>query len=354
MDGARQVVAAVERRLGQDGAISFEELTELCLYGPEGGLYRRGCPPTGRQDGHYATCPRIDPALGEAIAQWLAEQRRERLGAPLRWHVIEVGGGDGSLAETVLDALPPTLRAGLTFTMVEASERALALQRERLGARVRWAATPAEALRRSRGAALLYSNELVDAFPAVVLERRSGSWAEVFVARGRDGRLVEELRPPGAWARDEAPLSVLDLGDVPEGSRAEAHPSYHRWLRSWLPAWREGAMLTVDYGASCVELYGRGGGGTLRAYYRSHRLEGSCEVLRRLGQQDLTCDVNFTDLAAWGVGLGLRTLGDWSQRELLERHGALRRGPERPGRRFVSDPLGAGSAFRALAQARSR
>jgi SAM-dependent MidA family methyltransferase len=77
------------------------------------------------------------------------------------------------------------------------------------------------------------------------------------------------------------------------------------------------------------------------------------EATRRLGQQDLTCDVNLTDLLAWGESLGLRTLGLWTQRELLERHGLLLSSPRRrDSLAFLADPDGAGGRFRALAQAR--
>ena len=348
MDGARAVVAAVRERLASRGSVPVEEVIELGLYHPSAGLYRIDCPARGRA-GHFTTCPRIDPAIGEAIAAWLVDEHELALGAPRRWHAIEVGGGDGALAQTVLGALPAKLRAGLTYHMVEQGPRAESLARERLGSKASWAASMSDALRRARGEALVFSNELVDAFPPVALERRRGRWLETHLAL-RGEQLVEVLCEPGPWATRDGPLSLLALEGVPERARAEAHPSYHRWLRSWAPLWARGAMLTIDYGGSCEELYGRGGGGTLRAYYKSQRVDGRDGLYERLGLQDLTCDVNFTDLVAWGEGLGFETIGLWTQRDFVLGRGAV---DPRPGLAFIASAGGAGFHYRVLAQRRA-
>jgi SAM-dependent MidA family methyltransferase len=349
MDGSPQVVEALRTRLAVAGAVSIEELMEVALYHPSAGLYRRGVPPRGSSGGHFTTCARIDPALGRAVAGWLVRAWRETLGAPRRWHAVEVGGGDGALAEAVLAALPRRLRWTLTYHLVEIGEAAVAAGRERLGRRVAWSTSVASALREARGEALVFSNELVDAFPAALLERGRGAWHEVWLTE-RGGRLVEELRPAREWLSEPGAYSVACL-DVPERSRAEVHRRYRDWLASWAPLLRRGAVLTIDYGDECAALHGRGGGGTLRAYFSNQRLDDRREVYHRLGLQDLTCDVNFTDLARWGEGHGWRTESLLTQREFLIEHGASPvGGSTEPGLEFVARPGGAGTAYRVLWQ----
>lgn len=350
MDGSGPVIEAIGARLDRHGAIAFEELMDLALYHDRGGLYRRRAPQRGRQ-GHFSTCAHLDPALGEAVARWIERGWGEGLGRPGRGHVIEVGGGDGSLAATVLDALPRRLRRRITYLMVERGEAALSLQRERLGGRVSWVSSMTRALRRCRGQALIFSNELVDAFPAVALERRDGRWLEVFLVRRGSG-LVEELRPPREPLPGEL-FSVAELTGLPDGVRAEVHRSYRRWLRSWAPLWRRGWLLTIDYGGECGELYGRGGGGTLRAYFSHIRLDDRSDLYHRLGLQDLTCDVNFTDLIRWGEHLGWSTGAYVTQRELLAQFVGLDQEGARPSLGFIADPHGAGGHFRALWQRRT-
>lgn len=348
MDGAGPVLAAIEEKLAQQGALSFEDLMELALYHPRGGLYRRSCPPRGRE-GHFSTCAHLDPALGRAVARWLELGWREALGSPRRWHAIEVGGGDGALAATVLDAIPRRLRSGLTYLMVEQGEGALALQRERLGSRVRWMPSMLQALRACRGRALIFSNELVDAFPAVALVRRGGRWLEVHFIK-RSGQLVEDLRPHPDWQPDVDLFSVNGLELPFEGARAEVHRSYWHWLRSWAGHWVRGALLTIDYGGECAELYGRGGGGTLRAYYAHMMFDDRTELTHRLGLQDLTCDVNFTDLQRWGGRLGWTTEAILTQREFLERFIDMSEEMSRASLAFIARTGGAGTHFRMLWQ----
>src|SRR5690606_20096595 len=66
----------------------------------------------------------------------------------------------------------------------------------------------------------------------------------------------------------------------------------------WLPSWKSGRMLTIDYGATAETLYHRRPRGTVRAYLLQQRLEGPA-IYENVGRQDLTADVNFTDLQNW-------------------------------------------------------
>lgn len=66
-------------------------------------------------------------------------------------------------------------------------------------------------------------------------------------------------------------------------------------------------MLTVDYGGVGGSQYHRKMAGSLRAFWRHQCLTGSA-VYSRFGEQDLTADVEFTDLETWGQKLGWKTL----------------------------------------------
>ena len=124
-----------------------------------------------------------------------------------------------------------------------------------------------EALEPSGGTALILSNELVDAFPCRVFEKRPDGWRELAL-RLDDGRIMEE------WVFRPLPESTVFLHPWPDGQRVEVQESLQVWLHGWLPAWRTGTMLTIDYGDTCPALYFRRPGGTLRAYAHHQRLEG--------------------------------------------------------------------------------
>ena len=103
---------------------------------------------------------------------------------------------------------------------------------------------------------------------------------------------------------------------APVGQRVERHDSYHSWIKAWAPHWKSGSMLTIDYGDVREMLYDRRPEGSLRAYWKHNRYTGR-DLYARFGKQDLTADVNFSDLIAWGEALDWKTLLYTSQREFM-------------------------------------
>ncbi|MCB1205300.1 MAG: SAM-dependent methyltransferase [Verrucomicrobiae bacterium] len=320
------------------GAMPFDEFMALALYDAEHGYYTTGIGEVGGREGDFATSATLSAGLGLGIAAWIREESaRHRWSGPVA--VIEVGGGNGALAAGILKSLGWWRRRSIRYHLVEVSPVLRGLQRKRLGRSVSWHDTVVEALDAAGGRALLFSNELVDAFPAKWLRFSEGSWREVWV-RLEGGNLSEEFRELSDGLVGEL-FSALALTDPPEGQRIEIHPSFRRWLRDLAPHWREGSMLTIDYGAdTAAEIYARRPGGTLRAYHRHERIEGG-GVYSRFGKQDLTCDVNFADLVRWGEELGWETVRLGSQGKFLERFGSARDA--------MADD-GPGTAFRVLEQ----
>ncbi len=339
----------------EGGSISIERFMQEALYHPELGYYARRVRAVGR-DGDFSTSATLHPALGQAIAAWARSHRAEIVhrGA---WHLIELGGGSGQLAAEILRAVPWWPKRGLRYHLVEISAGLRAAQRQRLskaGRNVRWHEGMRSALQAARGRALIFSNEFVDAFPCVQLERgtQAGSWREVRVC------WPEGATDPGETLADwPGPLPGFGPDDEPAvGQRVELHRSYLRWLEEAAAGWEAGRWLTIDYGDVLPGLYHRRPQGTLRAYCRHQRLT-ELEVYRRFGQQDLTADVNFADLQRWGSSLGWATESLSTQADFLRRWLPLRRLGQAgldPALAFLLDPAGAGGAFKVLEQKRLR
>jgi SAM-dependent MidA family methyltransferase len=312
--------------------VPVEEFMRRALHEPGHGYYPRRIRGIGRH-GDFTTAPMLGSSLARAIACWAARALRETGCRDL----IEIGPGEGRLAANVRRHLPWMLRRSTRFHLVETSPALAALQKSALGRHARWHGTPAAALAACNGRAVVFSNELVDAFPARCFEKQPGGWREIAVALDPDGTARESLLPPAAL-----PSSSVFDHDFPPGQRVEVHESCHRWLDGWLPLWKAGRMLTIDYGATVEKLYQRRPRGTLRAYLLHQRLEGLA-VFGNPGRQDITADVNFSDLAAWcaphAAGMELHTLG-----EFILRHADA----AEPADPQLLDPHGAGGAFMAL------
>lgn len=297
-----------------------EDYLDFCLHQPGFGYYARR-PRLGAR-GDFATAATLGDGLGQALVRWIERH------APARGPVamIEIGAGDGSLAHQIRQRLPRSLKRRLSLHLVDSSPVLRELQRQRLGRAVEQHEHPRAALARCGGAALIYSNELVDAFPPAVLQWNGRGWDEVGLAGRIDAGLLQLSEVPLACPVER--LEQLDSvalipaawpgGRPPEHQRIEIAARYRDWLLDWLPAWRRGRMLTIDYGDVFTRLYPRRPRGTLRGYFHHQRIEGP-QVWSRPGQQDLTFDVNFTDLHLWQRHAGLaesapQPLAAWASR----------------------------------------
>jgi SAM-dependent MidA family methyltransferase len=102
--GEMRVRSAVDQEIRalihKHGRITFAQFMQACLYSPHGGFYSaRGT----RISTHFGTSPTSHPVFGALIARQL-EQMWHLLGDPPVFHVIEVGSGDGALAQAIVQA----------------------------------------------------------------------------------------------------------------------------------------------------------------------------------------------------------------------------------------------------------
>lgn len=266
---------------------TFESFMARALHDPVRGYYARNIRGIGAR-GDFTTAPELSDIPAKAIATWAARALLET-GAR---HLIEIGPGLGTLSRRVFRNLPLRLRLRTTLHLVESSPALADRQRELLGKRTKHHTSIADALEACSGGAVIFSNELVDAFPVRLFRKTEIAWREVALDHS-SGHPAETLLP----AADLPPSSVFRM-DFPPGQFVEIHDSYRLWLESWLPLWKRGAMLTIDYGDTVERLYHRRPYGTLRAYLLHQRLEGAA-IYANPGLQDITADVNFTDLAEW-------------------------------------------------------
>jgi SAM-dependent MidA family methyltransferase len=268
--------------------ISFEQFMAKALHDPETGYYARRISGVGRT-GDFTTAPMLSDAPARAIAAWATRAMRE-IGCR---NLIEIGPGEGRLAAGVLKNLPWNLRWKTRVHLVETSAPLAERQRKLLGNRATWHRGMSGALAACGGNAVIFSNELVDAFPVRRFQKTTEGWQEIAVRFDEQHRAHESLLPPAPL-----PDSSGFLASHPPGQCVEVHDSYRRYLTEWLPLWKSGCMLTIDYGAAADSLYHRRPRGTVRAYLLQQRLEGPA-IYQNPGRQDLTADVNFTDLQNW-------------------------------------------------------
>ena len=319
--------------------VSLETYMEKALYHPEKGYYSSGQVGLGAK-GDFSTAATLCPLLSKAIfSAW--QQAQEELGCSLS--LIEVGGGEGSLAAGIKSQLGFWQRRKTPYFLIEKSPALQKIQKKRAGSFITHKNSLQEALQATEGRAFIFSNELVDAFsPRQFFLSPAGQWQELGLICSAK-RLLEAPRfcPP-----EELPHSTLFSLPFSSPQRIEVHESYQRWLQDWAPFWTTGRLLTLDYGQRAQKLYERAPFGSFRGYKNHHRLTAPA-LYSHSGFCDLTCDVNFSDLILWGQELGWQTHSLQSQGEFLS---PFCNHPPTEKEHFLCDQNGAGSAFQVLLQ----
>lgn len=332
--------------------MTFRDYMESVLYDPRSGYYaahRRV-----RQD--FFTAPEVHDCFGTVLADDFAS-RLERLraeGVPGPFCIVEMGAGDGRLAAAVLrrfHARHPESARSLEYVVVERASRFLGEALEALAAfpRVRGCADLEQV---PAAAGVFFSNELVDAFPFHLLEKRAGKVQEVLVAPSADGSGVrvgwsEPSRPELAEA-----ASRIEPG-MEEGQRHAVNLESGRWLRALAGKLKAGWVITIDYGRR----YREGSVVSPRVFYR-HRLE---DFPARPGREDITASVDFEGLIREGEAVELameeyqtmsRFLLDRGILGLLPEGSSVEAQLERVRIKNLFHPEGMGESFKVLVQRR--
>src|SRR5262249_27658360 len=317
----------IRNLIHKHGRITFAQFMQACLYSPQGGFYSsRGT----RISTHFGTSPTSHPVFGALLARQL-EQMWHLLGDPPVFHVLEVGAGDGALAQSIVQAcgrLAPRLAQALYYVAADYEPRWLPSPDHTFA----WDNGTGEGIAPSRRDALLavqrvktdglrafrnivgciLCNELIDNFPVHRFAIQGGRVKEVFVTLA-GGRLTEVLDEPSSPRLAER-LTSLGLA-LPEGYRGEVNLAVEDWTGQLAQALDRGFILTIDYGQLATDLYApQNNQGTLVCY---HRHVVSRDPYQHLGQQDITCQVDFTSLMQLGDRHGLATVGYTLQSQFL-------------------------------------
>lgn len=312
----------LRERIKRTGVLTFRDWMEAALYDPSEGYYRRRDLIRWGRAGDYRTSPERSPLFGATFARYFAGLH-ETLERPANWTIVEVGAGAGHFAEGVLTTLQlrfPRVFAATTYLIDDISESATAAAKERLaGFRERVDFLPLSNTPTIE-VGLIFSNELLDAFPVHRVTMRDGQLSEFYVTIAESGQFTWTLGPPST----PRILEYLDLaGAQPgEGQIVEINLGVEDWLTSTAARLSSGYVVTVDYGADGCELYGspKYSQGTLRGFRRHQFAE---DVLANLGEQDLTTTIDWSLVKKLGARLALETISFERQDRFLLGAGLL-------------------------------
>ena len=317
---ARTLEDRLRARIRSEGPITFYEWMKAALYDEHDGYYSTGKIRQGRT-GDYRTAPETSPLFAATLARYFSKLHTD-LKWPRAWTLFEAGAGNGELAHGILTQLRtkyPEIFAVTRYVLDEINPAARAQAAERLlefSDRISFQRLSEIAEPLSPG--IIFSNELIDAFPVHRIRVSGGKLRELCVGLHEEGF---------TWVECDVDTRVEDYvrrsGIEPaNGQIVEVNLKADEFISRAANSLARGYLITIDYGAHRKELWREPQRrmGTLRAFSRHHLVE---DVLAKPGQQDLTTTIDWTQVEEAGKRAGLQAIRFQRLDEFLSSEGLL-------------------------------
>lgn len=282
----------LRERIRREGPITFYEWMKVALYDPEQGYYCRADREKWGRAGDYRTSPERSLLFAATFARYFAGLYTA-LGSPREWTIVEVGAGGGHFAETVLQSFQdrfPQVFAATSYVCDELSADSRLRVKDRLTRFSDHIEFKKLADLTTLNPAIVFANELLDAFPVHRVVMSDDRLREFYVAVNEGGDfewLIGELSAPVTENFTQLDIQLRD------GQIAEVNPGIGKWIEFISSRLKRGYLVIVDYGSEAPGLYSASERpqGTLRAFH-AHQLTEN--ILGRVGEQDLTTSINWT------------------------------------------------------------
>ena len=294
--------------------ITFAEYMDLALYHPQYGYYNSDRLKIGAK-GDFFTSSSLGKDFGELLATQLV-QMWQILGQPADFVLVEMGAGEGFLANDILVYLEsqyPDFLANLEYLIIEKSEKLIYKQRHLwqkwLDKKVKISWKDWHLIEDNSLVGCCLGNELIDAFPVHQVVIKDGNLREIFVTvkDNQLGEIIASISTPELKSYFDLIGINLLCDSYPEGYRTQVNLAALDWLKEVAAKLKQGYLLTIDYGYPATKYYHpQRGQGTLKCYYQHCHHQ---DPYINLGYQDLTAHVDFTALERQGELCGLEKLG---------------------------------------------
>lgn len=341
---------ALNSQLRQNSPCWFLDFMQGALYSPQLGYYQNTRCKFGKS-GDFITAPTLSSAFAKTLSKGILPLLKS-IDSKQIW---ECGGGTGDLAADLLLILEEHISH---YFILELSASLMAEQKATLQKRcpqylnkVQWiSALP------SHFTGVIIANEVLDAMP--VHRFKIGENREILAQK------LEYQNNHWLPRWEKAPQEVIDAvqnieSDLPAplepGFESEWSPWVSPWVQEIAHALNQGFCLFIDYGVSRTERYHPYlNQGTLRSYHKHHLIENPFIYP---GLQDITCHVDFTQVALAASEAQLKVNGYCSQSAFLLSLGILNEPTdsllERQAIQQLISPIDMGEAFKVMLLSRA-
>ena len=293
--------------------ILFSEFMNLSLYHPDYGYYTNKPNIFGDQ-GDFITSPITSSMFGECISNEFINIIRS-LERP---SILELGGGDGSLAITIFKYLKKNKSLPDKYIILEISDNLINYQKERVKKEFpndynifKWV-TNLEDIKIN---GLVIANEFFDALPTERFRINNSKLETLYIESNNQSFNYIWDESSNDFANELSRAKNNHNIHFSDGYISELNLNNSKWIKAIDKCIESGVLFVIDYGYASKEyfLHDRSDG-TLVCM---HKHKSNFDPLSNIGNQDISSFVNFSHLKNLSLNTDLTVSGFLSQSSFL-------------------------------------
>ena len=293
--------------------ILFSEFMNLSLYHRDYGYYTNKSTIFGDQ-GDFITSPITSSIFGECISNEFINI----IGSQKISYILELGGGDGSLAISILKYLKKKKSLPTQYIILEISESLINYQQERIRKEFpndynifRWVSS----LEGIKINGLVIANEFFDALPTERFRVKDSKLETLYIESNNQSLDYRWDEASNDFANELLKAKNNHNIDFPDGYISELNLNNSKWINMIDKSMESGVLFIIDYGYHSQEYFLQDrSDGTLVCI---HQHKSNFDPLSNIGNQDISSFVNFSHLKNLSVNTDLTVSGFLSQSSFL-------------------------------------
>ena len=281
------------------------------LYDKKFGYYTSQMP--FGKNGDFITSPKISSIFSEMIAIWIVSSW-ETFGKPKNFNIVELGPGDGSLANILLKTFKkfPEFNSIKNMFLLEKSIFLRKVQKKKiLNKDVKWIDNLNEI---KKGPVVFFGNEFFDAIPIKQFKKIKNDILEKNYSLKKNKNIIEIFTKASPASvkiiKSYKSLKNLKFIEFPQFGLKELEKINKKISKL------NGCILMIDYG------YLKPNNQNTLQSVMKHKKN---RLLSNLGKADITAHVNFALLSEFFKKDGLKVKNVITQKQFLKRMGILER-----------------------------
>jgi NADH dehydrogenase [ubiquinone] 1 alpha subcomplex assembly factor 7 len=291
--------------------LPVDKFFQNVLYDKKNGYYATR-QPFGKE-GDFITAPKISNLFSEIIAIWIISSWAA-FGKPKIFNIIELGPGDGSLANELLKVFKnfPDFNSAKKMHLYEVSSFLKNIQKKNIKSNeVKWVKTFKNI---NSGPVIFFGNEFFDAIPIKQFKRDKGLLFEKHYSLDKNNEIKEILKKASKYDSNNInsyiSLKNLKFIEFPKLGLEELKKIVKKILHL------KGCILLIDYGYLKPNSKN-----TLQSVFKHKKND----LLNNLGKADITYHVNFKLLKEFFIKNNLKVERIVSQHKFLKNMGIIER-----------------------------